>query len=230
MDGCLLTEDHDSSTDELQKKKDYTCWPQASITLFKPPSTPPTGTGLLRLPRRQGGDTEGRHEPWTTRHAAGKCSRYARISQLSEVIQRWYVIMSRLQVTALHKCKAVITGQSAGADGVGLQLLAYNGTNPDGPLYRGAVLESGAMDDPTPIPPSDYPPWQTFYDRLVNETGYDDLLTAILIHTNGGPPGSGIEWSRSVAIASAAVRKCVVFSMAQSIAKFASVWMCKAHL
>jgi hypothetical protein len=65
----------------------------------------------------------------------------------------------------------VIAGQSAGAEGVGLQLLAYNGTSPDGPLYRGAILESGAMDDFAPIPPPNYPPWQAVYNMVVNETG-----------------------------------------------------------
>ncbi|KAL2064154.1 hypothetical protein VTL71DRAFT_4648 [Oculimacula yallundae] len=63
--------------------------------------------------------------------------------------------------------KVTIWGESAGATGVGMQLLAYNGRD-DG-LFRGAILESGA---PTGGASRYSTPeqWQPNYNKIVNAT------------------------------------------------------------
>jgi len=62
--------------------------------------------------------------------------------------------------------KVTIWGESAGASGVGMQLIAYGGR--DDKLFRGAIAESGGPTGGRPyMTPAQ---WQPFYDRITNAT------------------------------------------------------------
>ncbi|CZT06846.1 related to triacylglycerol lipase V precursor [Rhynchosporium graminicola] len=62
--------------------------------------------------------------------------------------------------------KVTIWGESAGASGVGMQLVAYGGR--DDNLFRGAILQSGGPSGSTRYTtPSE---WQPNYDKIVNAT------------------------------------------------------------
>ena len=45
-------------------------------------------------------------------------------------------------------------------------------------------------------------------------------------YPNNGPPGSGIEWSRTVALANAVAMKCGTHDMAGWMAPYTNVWKC----
>lgn len=49
-------------------------------------------------------------------------------------------------------------------------------------------------------------------------------------YPNRGPVGSGTEWSRTVAIANAALLKCPIYNDANMIAEYASIWKCKFNV
>jgi carboxylesterase type B len=62
--------------------------------------------------------------------------------------------------------KVTIWGESAGASGVGMQLVAYGGR--DDKLFRGAIAESGGPTGGRAyLTPTQ---WQPYYDRIVNAT------------------------------------------------------------
>ncbi|KUJ19202.1 carotenoid ester lipase-like protein precursor [Mollisia scopiformis] len=71
--------------------------------------------------------------------------------------------------------KVTIWGESAGASGVGMQLIAYGGR--DDKLFRGAIAESGG-----PTGSSKYlspAQWQPYYDKITNATNCSSVADSL---------------------------------------------------